>query len=234
MEHDPLFIPHCFIKKEDIEISGFFAATLAWGQRKTIIRNSLKLMKWMDNAPHEFILNYKKNDLKPFMQFTHRTFNGTDCCFFINQLSRIYRKYGSLEFAFSNDGLKKEYLIDVAIINFRKLFFSELPPNRSFKHVSNPSSNSSSKRLCMYLRWMVRKDSCGCDFGIWNSIHPSQLCLPLDVHTGRVARELGLLQRKQDDWKSVIEVTNALKEFDSYDPVKYDYALFGIGVNGEI
>ena len=234
IENDPIQIPHLFSIKEDKEIAGFFAATLAWGQRKTIIKNATNLMRLMDNAPYHFVLNHTSNDLNTFSKFAHRTFNGTDCCFFVRRLSMIYKQKGGLEAAFA-DGITKEGdAIDVAIMHFRKVFFGSVTPNRSFKHISNPHRNSSAKRLCMFLRWMVRQDKSGCDFGIWKSIKPAQLCLPLDVHTGKVARSLGLLKRKQDDWKAVTEVTASLREFDHYDPVKYDFALFGMGVNRDI
>jgi uncharacterized protein (TIGR02757 family) len=225
---DPIQIPHLFSKKEDIEVAGFFAATIAWGQRKSIIANSKKLMEWMDNSPHEFILGHNTKDLEPFKRFVHRTYNGTDCVFFIRSLQNIYKKHGGLEDAFAK-GIKKNENIKQAITRFRDLFLKTKHEKRSEKHVSNPDSGSSAKRLCMYLRWMVRKDKCGVDFGIWNKISPSQLCLPLDVHTGNVSRRLGLLKRKQDDWKAVEEITSVLKQFDPKDPVKYDFALFGLG-----
>ena len=234
VQDDPIMIPHLFNKKEDIEVSGFFSATLAWGQRKTIIKNTRLLMTLMDDAPHDFILNHASADLKKFAKFVHRTFNGQDCIFFIQRLSYIYKKQGGLEHVFSIGLKESDEQIEQSIVNFRKTFFGKISPNRTFKHISNPQKNSSSKRICMFLRWMVRKDKKGCDFGIWSSIKPHQLCMPLDVHTGRVSRELGLLKRKQDDWKSVLELTSALREFDHRDPVKYDFALFGMGVSKEL
>lgn len=228
IETDPIQIPHQFTKKEDIEIAGFLAATIAWGQRKTIITNSEKLMLWMDNAPHDFILNHNKKELEQFKKFVHRTFNGTDCVFFIKSLQNIYLKHGGLEGAFAK-GLKKNESIKTSIVEFRKLFLEIKHDKRSDKHVSNPESKSSAKRLCMYLRWMVRNDKKGVDFGIWTKINASQLCLPLDVHTGNVSRKLGLLKRTQDDWQAVEEITSVLKQFDKKDPVKYDFALFGLG-----
>lgn len=227
VQTDPIQIPHQFTKKEDIEIAGFLAATIAWGQRKTIINNAQKLMLWMDNAPHDFILNHSAKELAPFQKFVHRTFNGTDCVFFIKSLQNIYAKHGGMENAFAIK--KKDENVKNAIINFRKIFLELKHDARSDKHISNPESKSSAKRLCMYLRWMVRNDKKGVDFGIWTKIKTSQLCLPLDVHTGNVSRKLGLLKRPQDDWQAVDEITSVLKQFDKNDPVKYDFALFGLG-----
>jgi uncharacterized protein (TIGR02757 family) len=229
IETDPIQIPHAFTKKEDIEISAFLAAAIAWGQRKTIINNAQKLMLWMDNAPHDFILNHSAKELVPFKKFIHRTFNGVDCVFFIRSLQNIYLKHGGLEGAFSKDLKKNDESIKNSITGFRKLFLELKHDTRSDKHISNPESKSSAKRLCMYLRWMVRNDKKGVDFGIWNKINASQLCLPLDVHTGNVSRKLGLLKRAQDDWQAVEEITSVLKQFDAADPVKYDFALFGLG-----
>lgn len=230
IESDPISIPHRFTKKQDIEIAGFLAATIAWGNRKSIITNAGKLMQWMDESPHDFILNFSKKDLQPFNKFVHRTFNGTDCVFFLNSLQHLYRKYDSLEIPFSKGIDKNDVDIKNAIIHFRKDFFSIKHPSRTEKHVSDPAKKSSAKRLCMYLRWMVRKDKAGVDFGIWKNIQPSQLCLPLDVHTGNVSRTLGLLKRKQNDWQAVEEITTQLRKMDPNDPVKYDFALFSLGV----
>lgn len=229
IETDPIQIPHSFSKKEDIEIAAFLAATIAWGQRKTIINNAQKLMLWMDHAPHDFILNHSAKELVPFKKFVHRTFNGTDCVFFIKSLKHIYVKHGGLENAFCKGVKTQNESIKNGIIEFRKLFLELKHDGRSDKHISNPENKSSAKRLCMYLRWMVRKDKKGVDFGIWNKIHSSQLCLPLDVHTGNVSRKLGLLKRTQDDWHAVEEITAVLKQFDRNDPIKYDFALFGLG-----
>ncbi len=234
IETDPISIPHQFSRKEDIEISAFLTATIAWGQRKSIINNANKLMTLMDNAPHEFILNAKEKDLKPFEKFVHRTFNGTDTIFFILSLQNIYKKHRRLEKVFRGKDAKE------AIIHFRKVFFSIPYPNRTLKHISNPAENSAAKRINMFLRWMIRKDKRGVDFGIWNNIPTLQrgqggflsskkLMMPLDVHSGNVARKLGLLIRTQNDWKAVEELTNNLKTFDAKDPVKYDFALFGLG-----
>lgn len=232
IESDPICIPHLFTKKEDIEIAGFLTATIAWGQRKTIINNARKLMQWMDDDPHQFILNFTENDIKPFKKFAHRTFNGVDCIYFLHSLRNIYTNHHGLENAFTpsplgegrGEGIKK------TIVAFRKIFL-ELPhPTRVAKHVSNPEENSAAKRINMYLRWMVRNDGKGVDFGIWKNIQPAQLNCPLDVHSGNVARKLGVLTRKQNDWKAVEELTHVLRKLDPNDPVKYDFALFGLGV----
>ncbi len=226
IENDPISIPHLFNKKEDIEIAGFLAATIAWGQRSTIINNAEKLMKWMNDSPYDFIMNAQIDDLGAFKKFTHRTFNGIDCVYFIKSLQNIYKNHGGLEAVLNSSGedLKN------AISGFRNIFF-ELPyPARTLKHISDPAANSAAKRINMFLRWMVRKDNRGVDFGIWDKIKMSRLSCPLDVHSGRVARKLGLLKRRQSDWKAVTELTGKLKEFDPEDPVKYDFALFGLGV----
>jgi uncharacterized protein (TIGR02757 family) len=230
IENDPVSIPHLFSKKEDIEIAGFLAATIAWGNRKSIINNALKLMNWMDGAPHTFILNHSKKELKPFEKFVHRTFNGSDCLFFIRSLKNIYENHGGLEKTFNADSAG-EFRLKQRIINFRQIFLEVDHFSRSEKHLSNPAQKSSAKRLCMFLRWMVRKDRMGVDFGIWKNVGMSELCLPLDVHTGNVSRTLGLLQRKQNDWQSVEEITSVLRSFDAKDPIKYDFALFGLGVD---
>ncbi|HXB42179.1 MAG TPA: TIGR02757 family protein [Bacteroidia bacterium] len=230
IESDPISIPHQFSKKQDIEIAGFLAATIAWGNRKNIITNANKLMQFMDFAPHDFITNAGKKDLQPFTNFVHRTFNGNDCIFFLQSLKSLYTKYDSLEKPFLNGFKKPGEDVKNGIINFRKEFFALKHPVRVEKHVSNPEKNSSSKRLCMYLRWMVRNNKTGVDFGIWKNIKSSQLCLPLDVHTGNVSRALGLLKRNQNDWQAVEEITTVLKIFDKNDPVKYDFSLFGLGV----
>ncbi len=232
IESDPISIPHQFTKKEDIEIAGFLAATIAWGQRVTIIKNANKLIKLMDSSPFDFVMNAKEKDFDCFANFKHRTFNGIDAVFFMKSLQNIYKKHNGLQNAFSfspTRSNKKLIDIKISISNFRQIFFSIPYPNRTSKHVSNPSENSSSKRLCMYLRWMVRKDNRKVDFGIWD-VSPSILMCPLDVHSGNVARKLGLLNRTQNDWKAVEELTNNLKILDAKDPVKYDFALFGLGV----
>lgn len=231
IESDPISVPHLFSKKEDIEIAAFFAASLAWGQRSVIIRNAKMLMEWMDFSPHQFISNYQEKDLIPFQKFKHRTFNGDDCIFFIKSLKHIYTHLGSLENAFiANENEVSSEKIKAAIIHFRTIFFQADHLKRSKKQVSNPLSNSACKRLNMFLRWMVRKDRHGVDFGIWNSLSAAELLCPLDVHTGKIGRALGLIQRRQNDWLTVVELTRQLRYFDPDDPVKYDFALFGLGV----
>lgn len=227
---DPVSIPHLFTKKEDIEIAGFMAATIAWGQRITIISNAMKLMDWMDSQPFDFILNFSEKDILPFRKFVHRTFNGEDCEYFLWALKSIYQQHSSLENAFSDNFLVDEANTKNAIINFRNHFFALQPFTRSQKHVADPGKNSSAKRLNMFLRWMVRKDNQGVDFGVWDKIKPSQLICPLDTHSGRVARKLGLLHRKTNDWQAAEELTQNLAKYDPADPVKYDFALFGLGV----
>ena len=223
--NDPISIPHQYKKKQDIEISGLFAATLAWGQRKTIINNCNRLMEYMENAPYDFILNHSNVDLRRFENFKHRTFNTTDLFYFIRFLNWYYKKYDSLEDAFVAD------TIEAGIVNFHDLFFS-LPdfPKRTIKHISTPERKSACKRINMYLRWMVRDDNKGVDFGIWKKIKPSQLICPCDVHVDRVARKLKLIRRKQVDWQTALELTANLRKFDPEDPVKYDFAWFGLGV----
>ncbi len=234
IENDPISIPHLFTKKEDIEIAAFLAATIAWGNRKSIITNANKLMQWMDHAPHDFILNHSKKELKPFEKFVHRTFNGTDCIFFLNSLKHIYTNNKDLEAAFKNVIEKDDLNLKHNIVSFRNLFLETKHLSRSEKHISDPSKKSSAKRLCMFLRWMVRDDKKGVDFGIWKSISPKDLCLPLDVHTGNVSRTLGLLKRTQNDWQAVEEITEVLRQLDPNDPIKYDFSLFGIGVNKDL
>lgn len=223
--NDPISIPHLFSKKQDIEIAGFFAATLAWGQRVTIINKCRELMELMDNSPYEFVLGHTDKDLKRLLHFKHRTFNPTDLLYFIHFFRKHYLGFGSLEDAFLHGENMKERLV-----NFNKYFFSFEAPRRTQKHVATPARNSACKRLNMFLRWMVRSDDQGVDFGIWSRILPSELMAPMDVHVGRVSRQLGLVQRPQTDWKTTIELTERLREMDPADPIKYDLALFGIGI----
>lgn len=231
IESDPVSIPHIFHKKEDIEIAGFLTAAISWGQRKTIIKNAGELLRHMDNSPHDFIMKSTAKDLEAFRNFRHRTFQGEDCLYFLKSLKNIYRNYGGLEKVFiSSRASHTGGEVFRAIWNFRKIFFSLPHPSRTEKHISDPEKGASAKRLNMFLRWMVRKDMHGVDFGLWKNIKTSQLLCPLDVHSGNVARKLGLLKRSQNDWKSVIELTSSLKKFDRKDPVKYDFALFGLGV----
>jgi uncharacterized protein (TIGR02757 family) len=237
IEVDPISIPHRFTLKQDIEIAGFFAATLAWGQRVTIINKCNELLAMMDNKPHEFMLHHQLSDLKPFTKFKHRTFNATDGLYFIERLSTYYRTHTSLEEAFvQNLNLNKsagadEFLIEQALIQFNKMFF-DLPdaPVRTQKHVSTPVRKSACKRLNMFLRWMVRQDSRGVDFGIWKQISPSQLVCPCDVHVERIARKFKLISRKGMNWQTAIELTTNLRKLNASDPVLYDFALFGMGV----
>jgi len=226
IESDPISVPHRFTKKEDIEIAAFFSATIAWGQRPTIIRNGLKLMELMDNEPSAFILNHSESDLKAFKGFVHRTFNADDVVYFIHSLKHLY-KLGGLEKAFIPQKAKQD--MREGIIHFRKLFLGKHPPGRTTKHISNVEKNASAKRINMFLRWMVRNDKRGVDFGIWKNLSPTLLYCPLDLHSGRIARKLGLLKRTQDDWKAVDELTQSLRKLDAKDPVKYDFALFGLG-----
>lgn len=229
IKDDPVLIPRMFSRKEDIEISGFLSATIAWGQRPVIIRNAKGWMERMDQAPFDFVMQASAKELSSLDEFVHRTFNGTDARFFILALRNIYRRHQSPESVFAQ-GLEKNSSMQEAISHFRKIFLSVKHEQRSEKHIANPASGSNAKRINMFLRWMVRRDKAGVDFGIWKSISPSLLCCPLDVHTGNVARALGLLARRQDDWRAVEELTAKLREFDSADPVKYDFALFGLGI----
>jgi len=225
---DPISIPHRFQKKEDIEISAFFAASFAWGQRVTIINKTNDLMERMDNAPYDFILNHDDRDLRRMLGFVHRTFNDTDLFYFIEALRNIYKTEGGLENAFSYKNLSAMDCISA----FRKIFLQYDAPLRTQKHISDPNRGASAKRLNMYLRWMVRNDDQGVDFGIWKGLKSSVLSVPLDVHTGNVARKLGLLSREQNDRRAVEELDQMLRKFDKEDPVKYDFALFGMGVSG--
>jgi uncharacterized protein (TIGR02757 family) len=227
IETDPIFIPHRFSKKQDIEIAGFLVATIAWGNRTMIIKNGLRLLEIMEDTPYEFVSNYTEGQLN-HSAFVHRTFNAVDLDFFFRALQRIYADYNSLELAF---GKHVEHTgIKGRIVNLRDKMLATAHLPRSEKHLSNPAKNSAAKRINMFLRWMVRKDASGVDFGIWNTISPADLYLPLDVHTGNVARKLGLLTRKQNDWKALEEVMGKLRKMDTKDPVKYDFALFGLGV----
>jgi uncharacterized protein (TIGR02757 family) len=227
IETDPIQIPKYFSNKEDIEIAGFLTATIAWGNRLSIIKSATKLISLMDFVPYEFVLNASQNDLKPIQNFVHRTFNGNDCIYFILSLQNIYRNHGGLQQIFET-GFQQNQTVKSALEYFYTAFF-ELEGERTRKHISNVSKGSSGKRLNMFLRWMVRNDNRGVDFGLWKGIPTSELLLPLDVHTGNVARKLGILNRKTDDWQAVEEVTTTLRKFNPADPVKYDFALFGLG-----
>lgn len=229
--NDPVCIPHQFSKKQDIEIAGLMAAVFAWGQRKTIINKSNEFLSLMDNNPHTFVINYEEDDLKPFLNFKHRTFNSTDALYFLHFFQWFYTNHDSLEEAFFIGMDPSQPNMENGLRGFFNKFFS-LPdhPIRTYKHIPTPDRKSACKRINMFLRWMVRKDDNGVDFGIWNEIQSSQLICPCDVHVDRVARKLGMIQRKQTDWFTAIELTEALKQFDPNDPVKYDFALFGLGV----
>ena len=228
LEQDPIQIPHRFVKKEDIEIAGFLVATIAWGNRKSIIKSGNRMMDFMDNDPYAFVMNHKDEDLKALDNFVHRTFNGKDCTQFIKSLQYIYSNHNGLENLFAKHAEKDS--LQPSISNFKNTFFEIEHLQRTKKHVSDPLKNSAAKRINMFLRWMVRHDNAGVDFGIWKNISPSLLSCPLDVHSGNVARKLGLLKRKQNDAKALLELDTALRKLDSKDPVKYDFALFGLGV----
>lgn len=232
IETDPISIPRAFGKKEDIEIAGLLSATIAWGQRKTIINNANSMMELMDYSPYEFVMNHQKSDLKRFSGFKHRTFNAEDMQYFVKGLHHIYTHHQGLENAFAKGITTDSQDCLGAIESFRELFFEKAKDEnkRTQKHVSSPKKGSASKRLIMYLRWMVRQDNCGVDFGIWDSISPALLSCPLDVHSGNVARKLGVLTRTQNDWKAVNELDVSLRKMNQSDPAKYDFALFGLGV----
>ena len=228
LESDPIQIPHLFTLKEDVEISGFLTATIAWGNRKSIISNAHKMMELMDHAPYDFIKNHQEDDLDKLQNFVHRTFNGVDLVYFVKSLQNIYQYRGGLEDVFTSNLDKKS--IQPAISKFKEVFFEIPHPKRTSKHISDPIKGSAAKRINMYLRWMVRDNTTGVDFGLWKDIPPSILSCPLDVHSGNVARKLGLLKRKQNDAKALAELDRSLRKLDPKDPVKYDFALFGLGV----
>ncbi len=229
--NDPISVPHQFNKLQDQEIVGFWTAILAWGQRKTIIQSASKLVELMDGAPHDFVLNHEEKDRSRFNDFKHRTFQAIDSLYFLEFFQNYYKNNKSLETAFSRHLSPNDITTEKALSGFHSDFFS-LPfaPNRTKKHVPTPNRNSTCKRLNMFLRWMVRRDNRGVDFGVWTTIQPSQLLIPLDVHVEKIARKLGLLQRPQTDWKAVLELTEQLRLLDPKDPVKFDFALFGLGI----
>ncbi len=227
---DPVSVPHLFTKKEDIEIAGFLAAIIAWGRRSTIVANASRLVQWMDHAPHQFIQNFTSRDLDPFRHFVHRTFNGDDCEYFMWSLKNIYQNHGGLEQAFATGKNQNQEPVKAAIEKFRRVFLELDHQLRTEKHLASPAKKASAKRINMFLRWMIRKDENGVDFGIWNIFSPAQLICPLDVHVAAVARKLGLLRRKANDWQAAEELTANLRKLDPADPVKYDYALFGMGI----
>ena len=228
IESDPVQIPHLFTLKEDIEIAGFLSATIAWGNRKMIIKNSHRMMDLMGNSPYDFVMSHSENNLEQLESFVHRTFNGQDFIGFIQSLQNIYKNHDGLEAVFAKN--QEEISMQKSISEFKKIFFEIPHLSRTQKHISDPLNNSAAKRINMYLRWMCRQDNNGVDLGIWKSIAPSKLSCPLDVHSGNVARKLGLLLRKQNDGKALLELDTKLRKLDVTDPVKYDFALFGLGV----
>ncbi len=231
IEHDPILIPHQFTRKQDIEIMGFWVATLAWGQRKTILSKGFELIDLMDGSPFEFIQQHQESDLKRFESFKHRTFNATDALYFISFFKRHYQQYESLESAFCQHYQEAETTVEQAINRFYLHFFDDaFAPQRTQKHIAAPAKNSACKRINMFLRWMVRKDKTGVDFGIWNEIKPHQLVCPLDVHVLRTAESMQLIQAGPTNWKKALALTETLRALDPSDPVKYDFALYGIGI----
>ncbi|GAA4243893.1 TIGR02757 family protein [Winogradskyella damuponensis] len=228
IDSDPIQIPHQFSKKEDIEIAAFLTATIAWGNRKSIIKNANKMMDLLDHSPFEFITQHQDTDLERLKPFVHRTFNGNDFMQFVESLQHIYKNHNGLEALFLKYAEKDS--LQNSIHQFKKVFFEVPHLERTQKHVSDPLKNSAAKRINMFLRWMIRNDNAGVDFGIWKSLSPSQLSCPLDVHSGNVARKLKLLNRKQNDGKALAQLDKALRKLDPKDPVKYDFALFGLGV----
>jgi len=232
IENDPIQIPHRFSLKQDIEIAGFLAATISWGNRKSIISSANKMLDIMGNSPYDFVMNYSEKDLEDIQDKSiHRTFNGQDFSYFIRQFNRIYKENESLESLFEVKEPENNFLHGIE--RFRNGFL-EAEKHRSHKHISSPYKNSSAKRIIMFLRWMVRKDKRGVDFGIWENIDQKNLSIPLDVHTGNISRKLGLVSRIQNDWKTVEELDTAIRKFDEADPAKYDFALFGLGVTKEL
>lgn len=227
---DPIFVPHQFTKEQDIEIAAFFAAILAWGNRTTIIQNAMKLMQWMDHSPHQFICSHQPTDLKKMLGFKHRTFQATDLLCFIHFLQIHYQESSSLESAFIPQNHSTEITMEQRLNHFHNKFFSLEHPARTRKHIASPQRHSACKRLNMFLRWMVRKDKNQVDFGIWKNIPMHSLIIPLDVHVSRVARKLGLIENDKANWQQAFLLTEKLKTFEPEDPVKYDFALFGLGV----
>lgn len=228
IESDPVQVPHLFSAKEDIEIAGFLSATIAWGNRKIIIRNAHRMMELLGNAPYDFVMSHTDADLERLENFVHRTFNGQDFSAFVKGLKHLYQNHGGLEQVFAKYPQKDS--LQPAISEFKKIFFESGQSSRAQKHISDPMANSAAKRINMFLRWMVRDDKNGVDLGLWKSIPPALLSCPLDVHSGNVARKLGFLTRKQNDGKALAELDVFLRRLDPNDPVKYDFALFGLGV----
>jgi uncharacterized protein (TIGR02757 family) len=231
IKDDPVCIPHVFSRKQDIEIAGLFAAIFAWGNRTIIIKKAKELLQRMDNVPYDFIVHHTDNDLKKLLGFKHRTFNDTDLLYFVHFLHYHYSANQSLESAFTTGMNENDETIENGLDHFFRYFFSlEDAPARTKKHIASPEKKSTCKRLNMFLRWMARSDRNGVDFGIWKKISPAQLICPIDVHVARVARKFNLVDRKQIDWTAGLDLTRNLRLLDSADPVKYDFALFGLGV----
>lgn len=233
IEADPISVPRRYNSKGDIEVSGLLTALISWGQRPVILKNAVRLMAMMDDSPHAFVTTAGKRELDRLAAFVHRTFNGEDAIGFVKSLQMIYKKHGGPEALYKNCLEKHDFDGALAISAFRSAFFIKGTAPRTTRHMGDPLRGSAAKRFNMYLRWMVRRDNCGVDFGVWKSVSPAHLYCPLDLHSGRVARQLGLLSRKPDDWKAVAELTENLRKMDPHDPVKYDFALFGSGINGQ-
>ena len=232
IESDPISIPHLFTKKQDIEISGMFAAVMAWGQRTTIIRKAREVMRMMGDVPHDFVLNHSSSDLKVFRSFAHRTFQPPDVVYFVQFLKQLYTTHHSIEDFFIVP--ERDETVEGGLNHFRRMFVSYKHPKRTEKHIASPDRKSACKRLNMFLRWMVRSDNRGVDFGLWKKLSPSQLVCPCDIHVTRVARHLQLIRDKTVSWSVALDLTRKLKELDRLDPVKYDFALFGLGLEGSL
>ena len=231
IEADPISVPHSFTLSQDREIAGLLASTIAWGNRKAIVRSAHRMMRYMDNAPYDFVVNASRQELGQLSSYVHRTFNGGDFQDFVRGMRHIIHSWGSIG-GFFEERYAATQDLRVVLSDFRKEFHSVEHNPHSEKHMSSIDRGAACKRLCMYLRWMVREDGRGVDFGLWRKIPMSALYMPLDIHTGRMGRSLGLLGRKQDDWKAVEELTATLRRFDATDPVRYDYSLFGVGISG--
>lgn len=231
IEADPISVPHSFSSTPDREIAGFMASIIAWGNRKAIVKSAHRMMRYMDNSPYDFVLNASDRELAQLSTYVHRTFNGGDFQDFVRSLRHIYRQWGSLG-SYFEQGYAKHGDLRAVLSAFRRDFLSVEHNVHAEKHLSSIDRGAACKRLCMYLRWMVRHDEHGVDLGLWRKIPMSALYMPLDIHTGRMGRSLGLLERKQSDWKAVEELTASLRRFSADDPVRYDYALFGVGITG--
>lgn len=231
IEADPISVPHSFSSRENIEISGFLAATIAWGNRKAIVKSAMRMMQYMDNQPYDFVVSASETELQHLKTYVHRTFNGNDFIDFVRALRNFYQKFGGIG-NFFEKSYEETRDMRIVLSQFRSEFLSEEHNKHSEKHISNINKGASCKRLNMYIRWMVRRDNCGVDFGLWQKIPMSALYLPLDLHSGNMARALGLLARKQNDWKAVEEITQSLREFDADDPTRFDFSLFGAGIDG--